>query len=130
MSYLVVQEAFNAYIDESRPIDKLWSGGLWCEGPCYLPKGAAASDGSPALVWSDIPNNRMLSWDERSGQVSEFRNPSHFTNGHTRDLAGNLVSCEHGRRCISRTEASGGAFPEFGCVSFWFPLSFFLCLFD
>ena len=116
MSYLVADEAFSAFVDVSRPIDKLWSGGLWCEGPCYMPAGVAASGGSPVLVWSDIPNNRMLMWDERTGQASEFRNPSHFTNGHTRDLAGNLVSCEHGRRCVSRTEASGGACPVSGGV--------------
>ena len=59
------------------------------------------------LVWSDIPNDRMLRWDETDGSVSVFRQPAMNTNGHTVDLQGRLVSCEHRGRCVSRTERDG-----------------------
>lgn len=59
------------------------------------------------LVWSDIPNNRMLRWDEESGAVSIWRKPSEFANGNTRDRQGRLLTCEHGGRRLSRTELDG-----------------------
>jgi gluconolactonase len=58
------------------------------------------------LLWSDIPNNRMMRWDEETGAVSVFRMPSNFGNGNTRDRQGRLVTCEHGRR-VTRTEYDG-----------------------
>ena len=84
-------------LPESR-LEKLADGFIWAEGPVEM------ADGS--IVWSDIPNNRMLRWSEREG-VSTFRQPSNFTNGNYRDLQGRLISCEHGGRRISRTEADG-----------------------
>lgn len=60
------------------------------------------------LLWSDIPNDRILRWDETSYQVSVFRQPAGNTNGHTRDTEGRLVSCEHGNRRVTRTEHHGG----------------------
>ena len=82
-------------------LDRLYVGGCrWAEGPAYFPAGRY-------LVWSDIPNNRMMRYDETDGSVSVFRSPSQYTNGHTVDRQGRLVSCEHGGRRVSRTEFDG-----------------------
>ena len=81
-------------------LDKLYTGCRWAEGPAYFPAGRY-------LVWSDIPNDRMLRYDECDGSVSVFREPANNTNGHTVDREGRLVSCEHRGRCVSRTEANG-----------------------
>jgi gluconolactonase len=59
------------------------------------------------VIWSDIPNNRMLRWSEASGAVDEFRKPSGYSNGNTRDRQGRLVTCEHGGRHVTRTEWDG-----------------------
>jgi len=80
-------------------LEKLFSGVLWAEGPVWF------SDGH-FFLFSDIPNNRVLRWVE-GGPVTIFRSPSRFANGHTRDLAGRLVSCEHGSRSVTRTELDG-----------------------
>jgi len=79
---------------------RLHTGCRWTEGPVYFPAGRY-------LVFSDIPNDRMLRWDETTGQVGVFRQPSGYANGHTRDRAGRLVSCEHGNRRVTRTEHDG-----------------------
>ena len=71
----------------------------WSEGPAWFAAGRY-------LVWSDIPNDRMLRWDDTDGSVSVFRQPAFNTNGHTVDREGRLVSCEHRARCISRTVAA------------------------
>lgn len=89
---------FDALLLPDSRLEKLASGGRWVEGPVPL------ADGS--IVWSDIPNNRLLCWSEVDG-VTTFRQPSNFANGNTRDLQGRLISCEHGTRRISRTEADG-----------------------
>ncbi len=81
-------------------LDRLYTGCRWAEGPAYFPAGRY-------LVWSDIPNNRMMRYDETDGSVSEFRNPSNYTNGHTVDRQGRLISCEHRGRRVSRTEFDG-----------------------
>jgi len=81
-------------------VERLWTGARWCEGPAWFPAGRY-------LVWSDIPNNRMLRWDETDGSVSVFRQPANNTNGHTRDPQGRLVSCEHLTRRVTRTEHDG-----------------------
>ncbi len=80
-------------------LERIWTGGRWTEGVVYLKQ-------DDALVWSDIPNNRMLRWTEAEG-TTIFRSPSHFANGNSCDRQGRLVTCEHGRRLISRTEADG-----------------------
>ena len=59
------------------------------------------------LLWSDIPNNRILRWDEETGAVSAFRASSEYANGNTRDRQGRLVTCEHGGRRVTRTEYDG-----------------------
>jgi gluconolactonase len=81
-------------------LEKIWSGCRWAEGPAWFPAGRY-------LVWSDIPNDRMLRWDETDGSVSIFRAPANNSNGHTVDREGRLVSCEHRTRRITRTEHDG-----------------------
>jgi gluconolactonase len=81
-------------------LELLWTGARWSEGPAYFAAGRY-------LVWSDIPNNRIMRWDETDGSVSVFRSPCHHTNGHTVDREGRLVSCEHQTRCVTRTEHDG-----------------------
>ncbi|ADD44274.1 SMP-30/gluconolactonase/LRE family protein [Stackebrandtia nassauensis] len=80
--------------------ERLFSGGRWTEGPVYVPSGKY-------LLFSDIPNNRVLRWDETDGSVSVFRSPSNYTNGHTLDRHGRLISCEQGGRRVTRTEIDG-----------------------
>ena len=81
-------------------VERLAGGLRWAEGPVWF------GDGRFLLV-SDIPNNRILRWDECSGQVAVFRQPSEHANGHARDAQGRLVSCEHLTRRITRTEHDG-----------------------
>jgi gluconolactonase len=90
---------FRLLVQPNAPLQKLAGDCLWAEGPAYFP----ASD---MLVWSDIPNNRMLRWAPGMG-VGVFRANANYSNGNTRDAQGRLVTCEHGRRCISRTEHDG-----------------------
>ncbi len=80
-------------------VEVLFADCLWAEGPVWFNDGGF-------LVWSDIPNNRMLRWVAGSG-VSVFRSPANFTNGNTRDRQGRLVTCEHGGRQVTRTEPDG-----------------------
>ncbi len=80
-------------------LERHCTGAIWSEGPVYFSEG-------DYILWSDIPNNRMLKWSQMEG-MSVFREPSNFTNGHTRDREGRLISCEHGGRRISRTETDG-----------------------
>src|SRR5258705_11971748 len=81
-------------------VELLYTGCRLAEGPVWL-------GDTRSLVWSDIPNDRMLRWDEASGQVSEFRKPSGYANGNTRDRRGRILSCEHGGRRVSRTGYDG-----------------------
>ena len=84
----------------SAGVERLATGMRWCEGPVWFGDGRY-------LLWSDIPNNRIMKYEESSGQVSVFRQPSNYTNGNCRDRQGRLISCEHGTRRISRTEYDG-----------------------
>jgi gluconolactonase len=81
-------------------VERLATGCRWSEGPVYFGDGRY-------LLWSDIPNNRILKWEEETGAVGIYRRPSNFANGHTRDRQGRLVSCEHGGRRVTRTEYDG-----------------------
>ncbi len=81
-------------------VERLATGMRWSEGPVYF--GDAR-----CLIWSDIPNNRMLRWDEETGAVSIFRQPANNANGNTRDRAGRLLTCEHLSRRVTRTETDG-----------------------
>jgi gluconolactonase len=81
-------------------IERIATGCRWCEGPVYFADGGY-------LLWSDIPNNRMMRWLEEDGHVSVFRAYSNFSNGNTRDRDGRLVTCEHDTRRVTRTEHDG-----------------------
>jgi gluconolactonase len=81
-------------------VERLATGCRWAEGPVWF-------GDHDCLVWSDIPNNRMLRWDAKSGDVTTFRSPSHYANGNTRDREGRLVTCEHWTRRVTRTEHGG-----------------------
>lgn len=89
-----------AAVSGDRTVQRLFHGGSWLEGPAWFPAGRY-------LVFSDIPNDRILRWDETTSQVGVFRHPAGYTNGHTVDNEGRLVSCEHGGRRVSRTEHDG-----------------------
>lgn len=91
---------FQKYKVPTTALEMLWTGGRWLEGPVWFGDGRY-------LLFSDIPNNRILKWEEESGAVSEFRKPSNNTNGNTRDRQGRLVSCEHDSRRVTRTEHDG-----------------------
>ena len=79
--YEIHDPRFARLIHGSAGLDVLHSGCRWAEGPVYVPAGRC-------LLWSDIPNDRILRWDEASGAVSTFRAPAFNTNGHTLDLQG------------------------------------------
>jgi gluconolactonase len=81
-------------------LERLYTGCRWTEGPAYFAAGRY-------LVFSDIPNDRILRWDETTGAVGVFRQPAGYANGHTADGQGRLVSCEHGNRRVTRTEHDG-----------------------
>jgi len=95
----VLDERFRGVQGDER-VERLFTGGRWLEGPVYFAAGRY-------LLFSDIPNDRMLRWDECTGEVGVFRHPAGYTNGHTLDREGRLVSCEHGGRRVSRTEHDG-----------------------
>ena len=99
-SFQVIDPRFRKLTYQYVQVEKLYTGCRWAEGPAWFAAGRY-------LVWSDIPNDRMLRWDETDGSVSVFRQPSMNSNGHTVDLQGRLVSCEHRGRCVSRTEFDG-----------------------
>ena len=96
----VIDKRFQPLFIGHARLERLWTGARWCEGPAWFPAGRY-------LVWSDIPNNRMMRFDETDGSVSVFRSPSHNSNGNTVDRQGRLVTCEHYGRRVSRTEADG-----------------------
>jgi len=81
-------------------VERLWTGGRWCEGPAWFAAGRY-------LVWSDIPNDRMMRFDDTDGSVSVFRQPSQNANGNGIDRQGRLVTCEHLSRRVTRTGHNG-----------------------
>jgi gluconolactonase len=96
----VLDERFAACVRDTARVERLADGCRWSEGPAWFPAGRY-------VVWSDIPNDRMLRWDEPTGTVGTFRTPSHNSNGNTVDRAGRLLTCEHGARRVTRTEHDG-----------------------
>jgi gluconolactonase len=96
----VLDPSFLAYRLFHASVEKLADGCRWAEGPVWFGDGRY-------LLWSDLPGNRILRWDEASGAVSTFREPSNFANGNTRDRQGRLITCEHGSRRVTRTEYDG-----------------------
>jgi gluconolactonase len=97
---LTIEPVFNGLRQPNAPIQRLWTGALWSEGPAWSGQGRY-------LVWSDIPNNRQLRWVEDDGRVSLFRMPSNNSNGNTFDFQGRQLSCEHLTRRVVRYENDG-----------------------
>ena len=97
--YEVIDPIFRTYVIFNAPVKKLATGFDWVEGPVWF-------GDANCLLFSDIPSNRIMRW-RPDGDVSVYREPSNYTNGHTRDLQGRLVSCEHGGRRVTRTEHDG-----------------------
>jgi len=102
-SVQVLDPAFNAYRLPLASVERLATGCRWSEGPVYFGDGRY-------LLWSDIPNDRILKWEEETGAVSVFRKTSYNANGNTRDRQGRLVTCEHRGRRVSRTEYDDARF--------------------
>ena len=96
----VVDQSFTRYRIANAGVERLATGFRWCEGPVWFGDGRY-------LLWSDIPNDRIMRWDEETGAVSVFRKPSNYGNGNTRDRQGRLVTCQHGTRSVTRTEYDG-----------------------
>jgi gluconolactonase len=96
----VLDARFEQCVKQSARVERLYEGCRWAEGPAYFPAGRY-------LVWSDVPNDRMLRWDETNGVVGVFRSPAGYSNGNTVDVAGRLVTCEQDGRRVTRTELDG-----------------------
>jgi gluconolactonase len=96
----IVDPRFAKYVVFNAAVERLYTCCRWAEGPVWFGDGRY-------LLWSDIPNNRILRWLEDTGEVSIFRNPSNYSNGNTRDRQGHLVTCEHDSRRVTRTEYDG-----------------------
>lgn len=98
--YEVIDPSFGDCLIGHARVERLWTGARWSEGPAWFAAGRF-------LVWSDIPNNRMMRFDETDGSVSVFRQPSDNSNGNTVDREGRLITCEHLTRRVTRTEHDG-----------------------
>ena len=96
----ILDASFAKYRLSAAKVERLATGLRWAEGPVWFGDGRF-------LLWSDIPNNRLMRWDEETGAVSVFRQPSNNSNGNTRDRQGRLLTCEHLTRRVTRTEYDG-----------------------
>lgn len=99
---IAVDPSFNGLAQPNAAIERIWTGGLWVEGPAWNAQGQY-------LVWSDIPRNRQMRWIEDDGRVSVFRTPSGNSNGNSFDFQGRQLSCEHLNRRVVRYELDGSA---------------------
>lgn len=97
---VVIDPRFRSYIVANAQIERLYTGARWSEGPVWF-------GDMRCLIWSDIPDDRMLRWDAQTGRTSVFRHGAGFPNGNTRDRAGRLVTCEQDNRRVTRTEHNG-----------------------
>ncbi len=96
----IIDESFAKYRLSLAKVERIAVGMRWSEGPVWFGDGRF-------LLWSDIPNNRIMKWEESTGAVSVFRKPSNNSNGNTRDRQGRLITCEHDARRVTRTEYDG-----------------------
>src|SRR6202167_6817350 len=99
-SVQALDKSFEKYCQRLAAVELLFTGCRWAEGPVWF--GDAR-----CLLWSDVPNNRMMRWDEITGRTSVFRAPSNNSHGLARDRQGRLVTCEHNTRRLTRTEHDG-----------------------
>lgn len=98
--YEILDQRFKALINGQAKLEHLWSGGRWTEGPVYVPAARH-------LVWSDIPNDRIMRYDEVGGVANIFQTPCGHHNGHTLDHEGRIIACEHSGRRVSRLDHDG-----------------------
>ena len=94
-----IEPEFNSFVMFNAPVKQIATGFDWTEGPVWF-------GDANCLLFSDIPNNRIMRWTPGIG-TSVYREPSNYANGHTRDRQGRLVSCEHGGRRVTRAELDG-----------------------
>lgn len=97
---VALDDAFREYMVSSAKVEQIATGCRWAEGPVWL-------GDMRMLLWSDIPNNAVMRWDEQTGEIGVFRKPANNANGHARDRQGRLISCEHDTRRVMRTEYDG-----------------------
>lgn len=101
VGYEILDDRFQRSVKSDEPVEQIWTGGRWTEGPVYAPA-------FKSLIWSDIPNDRRMRWDETTGAVGTFQSGTGtYTNGATIDRQGRMVSCEHGTRRVVRLEHDG-----------------------
>ena len=91
---------FSALINGSVKLEQLWTGGRWTEGPVYVPAARH-------VIWSDIPNDRIMRYDEMGAVANVFQTPCGHHNGHNLDLEGRIIACEHSGRRVSRLDHDG-----------------------
>ena len=96
----ILDERFLKYRLFQASVERLFTGCRWSEGPVWFGDGRY-------VLWSDLPNERIMKWDESSQSASVYRNNSNISNGNTRDRQGRLISCEHAARRVTRTEYDG-----------------------
>lgn len=96
----ILDSRFEQLILPNVHVDELYDRGRWLEGPVYVPAARH-------LLFSDIPNNRVLRYNDCDGSISVFESPSNFSNGHTLDRQGRVISCEHFTRRVTRREHNG-----------------------
>src|SRR6188508_2202302 len=95
----VFDQRLTAVVREAGPLERLCTGAIWSEGPVWMRE-------DDSVLWSDIPNDRMLRWSARDG-MSVWQQGVEFTNGHVRDRDGSLLHCSHGLRAVYRTAPDG-----------------------
>ncbi|MCG6499258.1 SMP-30/gluconolactonase/LRE family protein [Kitasatospora sp. A2-31] len=98
--YEILDDRFRPCVNGDTRLERLHGDCRWAEGPLYLPAWRQ-------LLWSDIPNDRILRWDEATGTIAVFRSPAGHSNGNTLDHRGRLITCEQGNRRVTRTEHDG-----------------------
>jgi gluconolactonase len=96
----VVDPRFAKYVINNTAVERLFTGARWAEGPVWFGDGGY-------LLFSDIPNNRILRWLDETREVTVFRSHSNYSNGNSRDRQGRLLTCEHDARRVTRTEYDG-----------------------
>jgi gluconolactonase len=96
----ILDPSFARYRIAQGTVERLATGMRFSEGPVWF-------GDMRCLLWSDIPNDRIMRWDEETGQTAIFRKPSNYANGNTRDRQGRLITCEHDSRRVTRTEIDG-----------------------
>src|ERR687894_2868969 len=99
-SIVALDPSFRRYHLALSAVERLWTGSRWGEGPVWI-------GDLRCLLWSDIPNNRVMKWEEETGTVGVWQRPSNNANGHTRDRQGRIVACEHAGRRVVRFEYDG-----------------------